>query len=249
MNIFKNPLLEESLRVYFSDQIITDKYIFLTAILTVVTFIGWPGRHFSSYLEYGNIPTVFSIVTYFSIYLLTFMTAGFSIESTGEEKLYSLSDWIKLTPIPIDKVFLGKFEFAVIHTIFLVLLTAPFLTISASASGISLFRLMAIFGVQTLIIFTYRTIGIFLHSLLHTNRLLLNLLLVLILIILILFFAILIPGLSPVATIRTIIQTSSLSIHDLPLLLFYSLISFVCIVLTYIRLKLLDKHSGKEEDR
>ncbi len=241
MKLVKNPLLEESIRVYFSDRAITARYIMLTGVLAAVTFIAWPDRHFTYYIETGNKPQCFMIVLYFSLLLLTFLSGGFSIESISKEKLYSFSDWINLTPLSPAKIFSGKLKFAVLHTVFMILLILPFLVLSGSASGILPYKLIIAIAALGLFIFTYRTLGIFLHSLLDKNKLILNLILWLSIIMLIIFTTALLPELSPVSTLQRIPEMDDASLKTLLIFPVYAAISVVFLIAAYLRLKFLDK--------
>ena len=246
MKLFKNPVLEESIKVHFSDNQTTGKYIIIVGILAVSSFATWPDRNFSYYLGTGNTPEALTIVSLIGFFLLTLLTAGFGIESRGSGKLYTQYDWIKLTPLSIEKIVIGKFKFSFLHSVFLVLMISPFIIIAASASGISFLKILLLLTGLILFIFTYRAIGLFLHSIITKSKLILNMVLWQFLLLLIALTASVIPEISPVTSIQRFISAESILLIEYPIIPFYAGMSILFFAGTYLRLRSMKKYLRKQ---
>ena len=195
---YNNPLLMEGLSQYFHQRRNNRVYLTFAILVGLILFAWWPKNSYTYFLEFGAVPSTFTLVVITVFAIITFLSTRFGTEGLGRDEFYTWYDWINLTPLPVRKLVFGKLALSLIHTLFLVLLTLPFLAIAASPSGISPASLAASVLVIASCAFAYRMTAVFLTSVLDEHPFLLKLSLWLIVFAIVLLSMALWPLISPI---------------------------------------------------
>ena len=204
---FKNPLLVEGLEVYFTGRKILGIYFNFLLILSVILFITWPKTEYFEYLLTGSSPQTYSIIAIAALVIISYLSFRFGADEIKDRDTYHLSDWLILTPLSSWRILSGRLTLFVLHTAFLVLISAPFIVIPGTISGISPPEMLWGFLIVFLSALTYRTIGFFCLLVLDDREFLLHTILR---IIFVFFMVVVIFPLPPASPILSLVSVSSL---------------------------------------
>ena len=143
--ISANLLFEEQIRIHFEDRKILRMYRFYLIILSLSVLVTWPSNSISYYLQFNSRPFTLPF-TFMLMFILAFILAMAPEYDRGRGR-NSLADWILYTPIHTFAAYSGRFLFFVAHSLFLLILPAPLLFASATASGLKVPNLFAAISV------------------------------------------------------------------------------------------------------
>lgn len=158
---FKNPVLQEGLAAYFTGRKMVGIYFNYLLILSAVLFIWWPKSEYFDYLRSGGSPQTYSVVAIAALVSISYLSFRFGADEIKDKDHHHLSDWLVLTPLSTWRILWGRLLLFVLHTAFLVLLSAPFIVAPGTISGISPMEMSWGFLIMFLSAATYRTIGFF----------------------------------------------------------------------------------------
>ncbi|MGD0726696.1 MAG: hypothetical protein ABSB63_14185 [Spirochaetia bacterium] len=135
MRIARNPFMDEGVRTYFVQQTILRSYLALVGVVGVALLLWWPRTSFDAVVRTGVFPGTFTSVAIGLYVCLTYLGARYGSEGFSPEAQVQLRDYALLTPVPLASIVAGKALFALLHTLFLLSLGAPFLLASLAVSG------------------------------------------------------------------------------------------------------------------
>jgi hypothetical protein len=158
----RNPLWEEGISAYFLLARIRRLYHVHLIAMGLLVFLWWPKNPITTFMQFESAPSTFQVVAVGCLIILAYLNALFGGEIFQRDAFHRLPDWLHYTPISTWKLLWGKIGFALLHALFLTLISVPFIFLAASPSGLSLSQQ----AVTLLILFVssgaYRVIGIFL---------------------------------------------------------------------------------------
>ena len=172
MRIARNPFIDEGARIYFSHGPILRTYLFVPLALAILTFIWWPRSPFSFYVRTAISPQTFTFIAVGMFVCLAYLSARYGAEDYSSDQYFRLREYVTLTPVPLGLVVAGKLGFGIFHSLFLLLLGAPFGLASLAVSGIApvtAARALLVIGSSAL---ACRMVGFFLLTLMHERQLL-----------------------------------------------------------------------------
>jgi hypothetical protein len=135
MRIADNPFMDEGVRNYFTQPGILRSYLALIGMNGLVLLLWWPRATFEAVLRSGNSPDTFTVVAIVLYFCLAYLGARYGSEGFSPETQVQLREYVTLTPVPLASIIAGKVVFALLHTVFLLALGAPFLLASLAVSG------------------------------------------------------------------------------------------------------------------
>lgn len=166
------PFLEEGLKTYVTQRAILRTYVIVVCVLAVALLVVWPQGSLEGVYRGARASDTFAVVSVTFLLLLLYLGGRFGGEDYSPETLVNLREYAALTPASVAWLVAGKTAFAVVHTIFLLLLGSPFLLAAASVSGApagSFGRALVLVGAATL---ASRMYGLFLLGLFGQRRIL-----------------------------------------------------------------------------
>ncbi len=135
MRIARNPFMDEGLKTYFTQQTILHSYLALVGVAGVALLLWWPRVSFDVVVRTGAFPGTFTSVAIGLYFCLTYLGARYGSEGFSPEAQVRLREYALLTPVSLASLVAGKAVFALLHTLFLLALGAPFLLASLAVSG------------------------------------------------------------------------------------------------------------------
>ena len=157
----RNPLISEGIFILFTHPRARRSYLVYMLVLFFVLLASWPARSMTDYLGEGLRPLTFGFISV-ALYLnLAFLSLRYSTTRIAGDRFHSTFDWLEYSPVNRIKIIYGKSAFAVFHTLFLLVLAAPFVVIAGAATGISPALQLAALSVIFCAALTYRIIGVF----------------------------------------------------------------------------------------
>ncbi len=135
-----SQVLKEALTTVLTDRRSIWWHLGLMAIGTLFTAISWPGESLAQYLEQGRGPNTFSTVTQVTAVFLFTIGGAFTLDRISRKPGYSFARWIQYTPVGTLSYLNARIAFHLVHTILLVFLALPFLTLAAVGSLSSPFQ-------------------------------------------------------------------------------------------------------------
>ena len=176
-------------------------------ILSGITFISWPKGEYFDYLLSGNSPQTYSVVVIAALVVISYFSFRFGADEIKDQISHSISDWLTLTPLSAWRILSGRMALFALHTAFLVTVSAPFIVVPATISGISLQEMLWGFLILFTSAITYRTIGFFCLLALDEREFLLHTILR---IIFVFFMVAVIFPLPPASPILSLVSVSSM---------------------------------------
>jgi hypothetical protein len=205
MRIARNPFMDEGVRSYFFQQTILRSYLALVGVVGLSLFLWWPRVSFEEVLRSGVSPGTYTAVA-ISLYLcLTYLGARYGSEGFSPEAQVQLREYVLLTPVPIASIVAGKAMFALLHTVFLLALGAPFLLASLAVSGGGLSLILPALLVIGAATFAVRMYGLLALVLLESRQVALDVTLVLGIILFLILTALSVPAANPIVAIMSIL--------------------------------------------
>jgi len=155
----KNPVLEESAALYLRRRehfLLHSLYLTLS---TVFVLLVWPTRSYMYFFRTETVPAVFLATAVFHILALAGMNIYIGMDRLGNTEIIRYSEWLEQTTLPVRALATGKLLSAILHTLFLTLLAAPFLVIAAGPSGVTLATAISLLPLLFLTAFLCRVAG------------------------------------------------------------------------------------------
>jgi hypothetical protein len=172
MRIGPNLFFEESVRSAFSSEKMHRSCFFMALALAAAFIFWWPIGPLIFDIPSDGGPRTFLAVAVALCLCSAYIGARSSAEDYSPAAGARIREWVLLTPVSLKALVAGKVGFAVLHTLFLLALGAPFLLASLAVSGISADRAMAALLVAGAFTFALRTAGLFLLVLLGVRKVL-----------------------------------------------------------------------------
>ena len=172
MRVAANPFVDEGIRISFSRGKILRAYFLMAAVLSVVLFFWWPAGSFVLDLPAGGGPRTFPSVAIGLCICCAYIGARCGAEDYSPQKRAHLREYVALTPVSLFVLVVGKAAFALLHTLFLLALGAPFVLASLAVSGTAADRALGAFLVIGAFSFAFRMYGLLLLALIGARRLL-----------------------------------------------------------------------------
>ena len=135
MRIVRNPFFDEGVRSYFAQQTVLRSYLALVGVTGLAFLLWWPRTSFDAVVRTGVVPATFTSVCIGLYLCLTYLGARYGSEGFSPEAQVQLREYALLTPVSLASIAAGKTLFALLHTLFLLALGAPFLLASLAVSG------------------------------------------------------------------------------------------------------------------
>jgi hypothetical protein len=193
-----NAFLQQGMRTYFAHHGILRTYLFIPCGLAVVLIIVWPRGSLESMLRSGPVTDAFSVIALAFLALLLYLGARYGSEDFSPDTLVQLREYVTMTPVSLFSVVLGKGGFFVLHTLFLLLLGAPFLLAPLAVGGLTLpkaFEAFAILGTAGL---AARMFGLLVLALVGTRLLVRDMILLPAILLIVVATLVAVPSLSPI---------------------------------------------------
>ena len=135
MRMARNPFLDEGVRTFFAHEAILRSYLALVGVIGLALFLWWPRATLDAVVRTGVFPGTFTIVCIGLYICLTYLGARYGSEGFSPEARVKVRDYARLTQVSLASIVAGKILFALLHTLFLLALGAPFLLASLAVSG------------------------------------------------------------------------------------------------------------------
>ncbi len=172
MRIAGIPFVAEGLRTYASQRSILRTYLVIPGALAVSLLVAWPQGTADSVFRGAAITDSFSVVAVTFLLFLLYLGGRYGAEDYSPDTLVNLREYVTLTPASVTSLVAGKAAFALLHTVFLLALGAPFLLAAFSVSGTRAGTLAVCLAVLAAAAYTVRMYGLLLLALLGPRRLL-----------------------------------------------------------------------------
>ena len=153
-----NPFLEEGARIYFSKAVILHTYLVPIALAGLALLVWWPRESMVAALRAGGSPDSFAAAAIGLYVALVYLGARYGTEAYAPDSVQRLQEYVTLTPAPLRAILPGKIGFALLHTLFLLALSAPLLLASLAVSGLdgrAVLEAMLVIGAATLAVRMY----------------------------------------------------------------------------------------------
>ncbi|RKX72347.1 MAG: hypothetical protein DRP60_13835 [Spirochaetes bacterium] len=147
---------KEALFLALSDRRSLWWYISLLVIGPLFIAISWPGENLAVFLKIGAGPKVLSTLTLVCTIYIFGAGGAFVLDRSSLEPGYTFDRWIRFTPVGTFAYLHGRLLFHFIHTIVLVCLMLPLLTIAGAGSLASFGQSLYIAGVFVFVSFCQR---------------------------------------------------------------------------------------------
>lgn len=95
----------------------------------------WPREPLAAVMRVGPTPNPFDVVAVSLALFGLYLSARHGAEDYTPDSAAHLRDYVRFAPMPMAEIVLGKAAFGVLHTIFLLLLGAPFVIASLAVGG------------------------------------------------------------------------------------------------------------------
>jgi hypothetical protein len=154
----RNPFLDEGTRIYFAQVSILRTYLVLVGLAGLALLVWWPRESLVAALRRGGAPDSFAAAAIGLYVALMYLGARYGSEAYTPDTIRRLQEYVKLTPVPLRSIVLGKVGFAVLHTVFLLALGAPLLLASLAVSGlepVAVLEALLVIGAATLAVRMY----------------------------------------------------------------------------------------------
>jgi hypothetical protein len=211
MRITRNPFMDEGAGTYFSLQPFLHSYLALVGLAGLSLFLWWPRVSFESVMRTDAFPGTFPGVAIGLYVCLTYLGARYGSEGFSPEAQVQLRDYVLLTPVPLASIVAGKAMFALLHTVFLLALGAPFLLASLAVSGGGpslVLPALLVIGAAT---FAVRMYGLLALVLMESSQVARNVFLATGIILYLVVTAVSMPAANPIAAILSILPRDRLA--------------------------------------
>ena len=135
MRTARNPFLDEGVRTYFAQEAILRSYLALVGVVGLALLLWWPRASLDAVARTAVFPATFTTVCIGLYICLTYLGARYGSEGFSPEAGVKVRDYARLTQVSLASLVAGKTLFALLHTLFLLALGAPFLLASLAVSG------------------------------------------------------------------------------------------------------------------
>lgn len=135
MRTARNPFLDEGVRIYFGQEAILRSYLALVGVVGLALLLWWPRAGLDAIARTGAFPGTFTTVCIGLYACLTYLGARYGSEGFSPEAQVKVRDYALLPQVSLASLVAGKTLFALLHTLFLLALGAPFLLASLAVSG------------------------------------------------------------------------------------------------------------------
>jgi hypothetical protein len=169
--LLSNPFIEEGARIYFSHRAILRTYAVLLAVLAGMLVFWWPRGAVAGSLPPADGPRTLAVVAVGLFVAVAWLSARYGAEDYSSSSFIRMTEDVALTPLPLASVIGGKLSFALLHTLFLLALGAPFLLAALGVSGVppgAAFRILLVVGSSAV---ACRALGLFLLTVLGEHAL------------------------------------------------------------------------------
>ncbi len=200
--------VKEGIRIYLSDRLILRTCLYLTAVVGVALFVMWPRAALEVAVRTGTASETFTAVAVCFLVCLVFLDARFGAQDLSTDPDVQLHEHVRLTAVPLVRLVGGRVMFALLHTLLLLLLGAPFLAAAVSVGGAGLahlFRALAIIGAAGL---AGRACGLLAHCCFGSRRPLREGVLYPVLIALLVVTFLVAPAVSPFHALNSLVKPS-----------------------------------------
>lgn len=160
MRIARNPFMDEGVRTYFLQPSILRSYLALVGVVGLSLLLWWPRISLDAVMRAGVFPGTFTAVAVGLYFCLTYLGARYGSEGFSPEAQVHLREYAILTPVSLASIVAGKAVFALLHTLFLLALGAPFLLASLAVSGGGLSLILPTLLVIGAAVFAVRMYGL-----------------------------------------------------------------------------------------
>lgn len=160
MKILKNPFLAEGLESTFSHPPILRSLFYSLIAIAGATFFWWPRGPLADALRTGQPPQTFMVTSITMLLCLIFVSGRSGLEDFAAPDSTRILDVVKLTPVRISSIVLGKLAVSVIHTVFFLFLVLPVLVATRAVSGRGFQELWAVAAAAGASALCYRSLGL-----------------------------------------------------------------------------------------
>jgi hypothetical protein len=135
MRMARNPFLDEGVRTYFVQEAILRSYLALVGVIGLALLLWWPRASLEVVVRTGVFPGTFTTVCIGLYICLTYLGARYGSEGFFPDARVKVREYAFLRQVSLASIAAGKTLFALVHTLFLLALGAPFLLASLAVSG------------------------------------------------------------------------------------------------------------------
>jgi len=171
MRITSKLFVDEGIRNAFSSERLLRAYFLMAAVLSIVLFFWWPTGSIAFDIPSGGGPRTFPSVAIALCFCCAYIGARSGAEDYSPPTRAHLREYVRMTPVSLPVLVAGKAAFAALHTLFLLVLGAPFLLASLAVSGVAVGRALGSLLVVGAFSLALRMAGLFLLALLGARRL------------------------------------------------------------------------------
>jgi hypothetical protein len=165
-------LIEEGVRTYFSQPAILRTYLLVPCAVGLALLLVWPRAPLASLLRVGPSPNPFVVASVSLLVFALYLSARYGSEDYSPGTLVQLREYVEFTPVSLVEVALGKAAFAAAHTLFLLLLGAPFLFAAMAAGGMTEAQVLVVLAVTGAACLAARMFGLLVLTLVRSGPLL-----------------------------------------------------------------------------
>lgn len=138
-----NPILEEAAEVYIRRREYLIFHLAYAAAIALFTVLLWPTRGFMYFFRTETIPAAFQATVIAHVIIVSGVSLYAGLDRLAENQIIRYSEWLERTHLPVGILFRGKLAAGMVHTIFLVLMAAPFAVVAAGPAGVPLAAVVA----------------------------------------------------------------------------------------------------------
>ena len=154
-----NPVIEESINLHFTTHQFKVLHGIYIGSMVLVTVALWPSRGFMEFFSTQTVPAAFEAIVVFQLITLSGISVYVGLDRLAGSAIIRYSEWLERTRLPVRTLLIGKLISALIHTVVLVAVGAPFLFISAGPGGIPVRAVLSAQWIMLLVALFCRMVG------------------------------------------------------------------------------------------
>ncbi|MGQ9629743.1 MAG: hypothetical protein ACUVXI_05415 [bacterium] len=139
--MFRNPIFEESLKFFFLHNKTLVFFLYCILVLGAMLFFIWPDGDAE---VKGAPPSSFRVISIAILVLVAYLNLTASSRTLALRDMHKLSDWVKLTPLSLRTIVVGKFMVSALYSALFLVIASPFIVIATSISGMSVWEVLLI---------------------------------------------------------------------------------------------------------
>lgn len=131
----RNPILEESRQLIIHRREYLLLHVIYLAVSALFVVLLWPTRGYVHFFRTAAVPSVFEATVIFQVIVLSVVSLYAGMDRFAPTAVIRYSEWLEHTALPVQTLITGKMITAFVHSLFLVLIAAPFTVVAGGPAG------------------------------------------------------------------------------------------------------------------